>query len=101
MRSLARAIPWSVAFCLLSAAGAAVPMFMGLGTPGPAGTFNFSVAEAVSADGSTVVGRLGRPGWSEAFRWTSETGMVGLGDLPGGAVMGVSGVLEPGVRCVR
>jgi len=37
-------------------------------------------AYSVSADGSVVVGY----GRSEAFRWTSESGMVGLGDLPGG-----------------
>lgn len=50
-----------------------------------------SRAFAVSADGSTVVG-FGTPADSvgglpvdrEAFRWTQSTGMVGLGDLPGG-----------------
>ena len=42
------------------------------------------MAFAVSADGSTVVGRgLSTPGF-EAFRWTQAGGMVGLGDLPGG-----------------
>jgi probable HAF family extracellular repeat protein len=51
-----------------------------------------SIARAVSADGSVVVG------WSEpsekAFRWTQETGMVGLGALPGcrkSLALGVSG----------
>ncbi|MBN1489352.1 MAG: PEP-CTERM sorting domain-containing protein [Phycisphaerae bacterium] len=50
-----------------------------------------AIAYGVSADGSVVVGRgvseqsdqngyLGR----EAFRWTAEQGMVGLGSLPGG-----------------
>lgn len=40
----------------------------------------------VSADGSVVVGS-GRPDsyLSEAFRWTEDDGMVGLGDLPGGS----------------
>jgi probable HAF family extracellular repeat protein len=46
-----------------------------------------SVPEAVSADGSVVVGYgngdFGDTG-AEAFRWTSGGGMVGLGDLPGG-----------------
>jgi len=41
-----------------------------------------SIAFAVSADGSVVVGTSS----SEAFRWTSGGGMVGLGDLPGGVV---------------
>lgn len=40
-----------------------------------------SIAHAVSADGSVVVG-LSEPG-DRAFRWTQETGMVGLGALPG------------------
>ena len=39
-------------------------------------------AHDVSADGSIVVGNsLSR----EAFLWTKEDGMVGLGDLPGGS----------------
>ena len=46
-------------------------------------------ALGVSADGSIVVGRgssasSGGTGRTEAFRWTQTTGMVGLGDLPGG-----------------
>ena len=49
-----------------------------------------SYANAVSDDGSTVVGHSGNGiggGTStngEAFRWTSSEGMVGLGDLPNG-----------------
>jgi len=38
-----------------------------------------SLAEAVSADGQTVVGRTD----TEGFRWTAATGMSGLGDLGG------------------
>jgi probable HAF family extracellular repeat protein len=52
-----------------------------------------SLAYAASADGSVVVGygnivaeNFGIPPVYEAFRWTSGTGMVGLGDLPGGDV---------------
>jgi len=49
------------------------------------------VANGVSADGSTVVGR----GSSTAFRWTAGSGTVSLGDLPGGTsssiAFGVSG----------
>jgi probable HAF family extracellular repeat protein len=37
-------------------------------------------ATAISGDGSTVVGYAGN-----AFRWTSATGMVDLGTLPGGS----------------
>lgn len=54
------------------------------------GTGN-SAAYEVSADGSVVVGQGNRavlardlPTTGEAFRWTIEDGMVGLGDLPGG-----------------
>jgi probable HAF family extracellular repeat protein len=49
-----------------------------------------SAALGVSADGTAVVGYSrsengfpSRPSF-EAFRWTSNSGMVGLGDLPGG-----------------
>lgn len=57
-------------------AAAAQPGFMGLGG-------FLSEAYAVSADGSTVVGQVASSGY-EAFRWTAETGMVGLGTLPAG-----------------
>jgi probable HAF family extracellular repeat protein len=54
------------------------------------GGITSSVARAVSADGSVVVGSSGSgsvdAGAQEAFRWTSDGGMVGLGDLPGGHV---------------
>jgi probable HAF family extracellular repeat protein len=56
----------------------------------PYGNF-FCSANGVSGDGTVVVGAgssaatLGAPSRSEAFRWTSATGMVGLGDLPGGS----------------
>jgi probable HAF family extracellular repeat protein len=43
-----------------------------------------SQANAVSADGSVIVGRGTSDSGIEAFRWTSALGMVGLGDLPGG-----------------
>ncbi|MCI0365054.1 MAG: hypothetical protein L0219_14345 [Phycisphaerales bacterium] len=55
------------------------------------GVVPFSEAYAASADGSVVVGlsrslASAQAGW-EAFRWTAEGGMEGLGDLPGGAVL--------------
>jgi probable HAF family extracellular repeat protein len=43
-----------------------------------------SVADGVSADGSVVVGSSSGAD-TQAFRWTQETGMVGLGTLPGGS----------------
>ena len=62
----------------------AVPMFQGLGDL-PGGGFN-SEAYAIAADGSAVVGQskgdFPLSEW-EAFRWTSDAGMTGLGDLPG------------------
>jgi probable HAF family extracellular repeat protein len=47
----------------------------------PGGTFASS-AQGVSGGGSVVVGIGTSAAGSEAFRWTSETGMVGLGLLP-------------------
>lgn len=54
----------------------------------PGGTFG-SVGRAVNGDGTVVVG-ISRSAASEAsggnetFRWTAQTGMVGIGSLPGG-----------------
>jgi probable HAF family extracellular repeat protein len=44
-----------------------------------------SGAYGVSADGSTVVGYSYSASGYEAFRWTSASGMDGLGDLAGGS----------------
>jgi probable HAF family extracellular repeat protein len=44
----------------------------------------WSFAEAVSSDGSVVVGEGISSSGFEAYRWTQSGGMVGLGDLPGG-----------------
>ena len=55
-----------------------------------AGGSLYSDANGVSADGSTVTGYSDagtNPGGLiryEAFRWTASSGMLGLGDLPGG-----------------
>lgn len=48
----------------------------------PGGAF-YSVAAGVSDDGLVVVGRAVGASGSEAFRWTSSGGMVGLGYLAG------------------
>jgi probable HAF family extracellular repeat protein len=56
-----------------------------------------SGAYAVSADGAVIVGSIhptGDENFDEAFRWTRNTGMVGLGRLPGATgskALGVSG----------
>jgi probable HAF family extracellular repeat protein len=87
-----------------AAATASTPFFMGLGDL-PGGPFS-STAAAVSADGSIVVGSsviatVGNPhrpdSLEAAFRWTAETGKVGLGDLAGGPVdSGAGGVSADG-----
>lgn len=43
-----------------------------------------SIANAVSGDGTAVVGYSSSPSGNQAFRWTEGAGMVGLGDLEGG-----------------
>jgi uncharacterized membrane protein len=50
----------------------------------PGGDF-YSVGTGISGDGRAIVGssESGTYNNVEAFRWTSETGMVGLGFLPG------------------
>ncbi len=48
----------------------------------PGGTI-YSIPEAVSADGSTVVGYSSSDVGLDAFRWTAVTGMQSLGFLPG------------------
>jgi probable HAF family extracellular repeat protein len=74
----------ALAFSLLASLPAsAATMFTGLGfVPGGAPG---SIAYAISADGSVVVGE-GQDASNnpEAFRWTASAGMIGLGDLPGG-----------------
>ena len=55
-----------------------------LGTfPGASGPY--SSANASSSDGSVVVGDTSSTLGQQAFRWTAATGLVGLGDLPGGS----------------
>ncbi len=71
----------------VSLAGAEVVSFSGLGFLPGGSSFN-STAFDVSADGTVVVGHSHGPNGTEAYRWTAETGMVGLGDLPGGEFIG-------------
>jgi probable HAF family extracellular repeat protein len=64
---------------------------VGLGYLPGGGYYAASYASGVSANGSVVVGVSTSANgtealvWQEAFRWTQGTGMVGLGDLPGGS----------------
>jgi probable HAF family extracellular repeat protein len=48
----------------------------------PGGDANGS-AYGISLDGAVLVGRVGSAGGIEAFRWTADGGMLGLGDLAG------------------
>src|SRR5262249_21023500 len=78
MRTLSLAIAGLSALAAESAL-ATQATFMGLGDL-PGGTFSSS-ALAVSADGSVVVGysiSTSSGGSTEAFRWTAQTGMLGL-----------------------
>lgn len=54
-----------------------------------------SLATRISSDGSTVVGTSGSFAGTHPFRWTLASGIVDLGDLPGGGsyteAWGVSG----------
>jgi probable HAF family extracellular repeat protein len=70
-----------------------LPSFMGLGNL-PGGP-DYSVAHAVSGDGSAVIGtsmsaRVGSGTDLEPFRWTSSGGMTGLGSLAGAGNIGGS-----------
>ena len=61
--------------------------------------YRFSIANGVSADGSVVVGSSssGVNDYEyEAFRWTQETGIVRLSNLPGGNFSNATGVSADG-----
>jgi uncharacterized membrane protein len=68
----------SVTLLLSWTHNAAAASFQGLG-PFPDGRYGSQRTEAVSADGSTVVGQSG---YGQAFRWTAEIGMHRLGKFP-------------------
>jgi probable HAF family extracellular repeat protein len=50
-----------------------------------------SVAYGVSADGSVIVGSSSFGTATQAFRWTQQTGMIGLGTLPDGSRNSIAG----------
>jgi probable HAF family extracellular repeat protein len=68
---------------------------VGLGSlPGGVGG---SIANAVSGDGSVIVGTAAASsGNNEAFRWTPAGGMVDLGHLPGGNLSAANAVSADG-----
>ncbi len=86
------------ASCALSEIAQAAK-FLGLGDLS-GGTFQ-SIANAVSANGSVVVGMSNSASGGEAFRWTAAGGITGLGDLPGGVfASSASGVSADGLVVV-
>jgi len=82
------------AICMHSSSAFAAPYtFTPLGDL-PGGIFS-SEANAISADGSVVVGRgnvnvFVSGGEGVAFRWTRDGGMDALGDLPGGSLKSIA-----------
>ena len=105
LRKISYGCTFAVAMTLCAvaqASSAKAASFQGLGDL-PSGDFA-SFANDVSADGSTVVGSsfiIGeyevccgefiREDAAEAFRWTQEGGIQGLGDLPGGGFFSNAG----------
>lgn len=75
---------------------------MGLGFL--AGGASNSEARAVSGGGTVVAGFSSSTSSgvnnTEAFRWTEDTGMVGLGYLPGGGTSRANGISENGLVIV-
>src|SRR5438874_505657 len=77
--------------CLEALEGRVLPSsFQGFGIPSPGGP------NAVSADGSVIVGN--RPGTDgiSAFRWSATTGLEGLPTLFGGPFSSANGVSADG-----
>jgi probable HAF family extracellular repeat protein len=82
-QSFAHAYSLFLLLCCGAVSSAASYSFQALGGLGGATSFN-SNASALSADGSVVVGGIGGSGLPrQAFTWTLNDGMVGLGHLPG------------------
>lgn len=55
------------------------------GFPGPAGSSDIN-PQAMSGDGSTVVGTFWGRGFNHGFRWTLDGGLEDLALLPGGSI---------------
>jgi probable HAF family extracellular repeat protein len=85
---------------LASGAGLTEPAYFHLGFLDPLSN-GPSLAFAVSPDGNVVVGESNSDQGIQAFAWTEQLGMHGLGDLPGGAFFSAAyGVSRAGRRMV-
>ena len=80
MRSKSILLAVLVLFLVSNSSFAVTASFQGLGDL--PGGYTETIARDVSADGSAVVGTSWSSSGCEAFRWTQETGIVGLGSLP-------------------
>ena len=97
MRMLAFA--FALPLLVLAGVGKADPSFMGVGDV-PGGNFR-SEANAVSADGRTVVGWSVSASGVQASRWTQEGSIEGLGFLPDGGFESIAkGVTADGATVV-
>ena len=70
--------------------------FQGIGFLGSPGVVRTSGASGVSADGSIVAGGGQTGVTGQAARWTAATGLVGLGNGPGGSSTGAAGISGDG-----
>lgn len=89
-----RTSAWSLVLLLLLPGLAGAGSFIPLGNL-PGGSINSS-ASGISADGSVVVGVSGSDSGYQAFRWTSDGGMVGLGYPAGGSASSASAISADG-----
>lgn len=79
MRRMAFALCGAILLLVATPAGAEPARFQGLGFLGPNTNGDLlSTGEAISHDGAVVSLWAFDPS-NEAYRWTEETGMVGLG----------------------
>lgn len=67
-----------VVVILQSVATHAKPMFQGLGSLSDAPLS--SSASGISGDGRVIVGRTHSSEGGQAFKWSTDVGMVGIGD---------------------
>lgn len=93
----ARAMALVAVLGMAGAARGQTPSFQGLGAlPGGVDSLGqpvfYSIAQAVSGDGSTIVGQSWGANGKEPFIWTKTGGMVGLGGLSQGGEGGAQGV---------
>src|SRR5204862_774958 len=59
-----------------------------------------SSAQAITPDGSVIVGYGFADLGYEAWRWEAATGMVSIGDLPGGSHFAVANAVTPDGRVI-